>query len=966
MKSRTAQGAVTENNYRGVAAIIVATVLLFSCGRHEGSGQDGRIEQQKRAWIVEMKEEFPEKTTDTVELSRRLEHFLTTGNKVGQLMMYRVLGNEARNSSMFRTAIEYHTAGLQLAYEILDTVNITVVMNDLATDFRRIGAFDEAAPYHYLALQIAEEYRGPETLLIERNMASAYNGIGSICRAMNEHDEAIRVYEKALELEMKHGNNRGMAINHANIGAIHFNRGDYAAAERDYIISLEYNQKAELPMGIALCLMNIGNVFEVQGRLDDALAEYEEAYDVLADTPDKWHWLDACFHGAQIHLKKGNFAQAAEYLDRGLRTAREITSMKHMWRAHELLSEYHYKRGDFRRAVDDMRTMQAYADTMQHSLETNRLLESRVNYETSKYAKQIDELDALNHKQTVKRRVAMLMTIPVIAMLIVLLLLARYRRKLESRRAGELKNLERMRSNFFTNITHEFRTPITVIKGLADHLRTTVKHDDTPETRDIDAIRRQSRHMIHLVNQLLEFSRSEAGVDRPRWRQGDVVEFLQVVIEPYAQYARSRGVDLFLYSEVESLTLNFAPSHIKKVIGNLLSNAIKHCPEGSRIIVHLYCDMAARKYYIQVKDNGEGIPAEKLPHIFELYYTSATDNSGTTGSGIGLSLSRQLVEEIGGTVGVESTQGKGAEFMVTLPVLLAEIPEDERDDSDDDYFDELACGSDDGCDPELWKSKGKKTILIVEDNKDVAHYVSTVLAGKYSLLYATNGYEGLHLAEQHTPDLIITDVMMPEKDGYAFTTELRGSVAVSHIPVVMLTAKDTTEDKLEGLKAGVDVYLPKPFDERELLAHIRQLLRSRSMLMETYSSILLQDGMQGGRSEAVGSDHNMAFISKLANMVVAHLDDASYFPEGLSRDMCLSESQLGRKLKAMTGHTITSYVMRARLNRAKQLLSRRDRSIKEVALACGFSDLSYFSRSFRKVFGYTPSQFMKIPEQPDI
>ncbi len=502
-----------------------------------------------------MKEAFPEKTQDTLELRRRLDYYLETDNKIGQLSMYRVLGNEARNSSRFRAAIEYHTDGLAVAYEIFDTVSITVVMNDLATDFRRTGAFNEATPYHYEALRIAEEYRGPDTLSIERNMASAYNGIGSICRAMNEYDEAMRVYKKALELETKHSNYRGMAINLANMGAVYFERQEFDRAEEYYRASLENNEKAELPMGIALCRINIGEIYEVQGKFDDALREYEQAYDVMIDTSDKWHWLDACFAIANIHIRKGDYAQAAEYLDSGLATARVINSHKHLWKAHELLAVSYYNRGDYRLAVDNMRATHAYADTMRHNMERDRLLESTVQYETSQYARRIEDLDELNRQQAARQRTVMMLMVPLILGLVLLLVFYYYRRRLEQRGAAELKNIERMRSNFFTNITHELRTPITVINGLAGHLRRTMKDANDRETKDLEAICRQGENLMHLVNQLLEFSRSEAGVDRPKWRRGDMVEYLKILSEPYVRFAQSRGIRLVVYSETGSWEL---------------------------------------------------------------------------------------------------------------------------------------------------------------------------------------------------------------------------------------------------------------------------------------------------------------------------------------------------------------------------------------------------------------------------
>lgn len=943
-------------------AIALIFTFFSSACQFSQQAQLSELEQQKKEWVTAMKEAFPKKTTDTTELKRRLLYYQETGNKIGQQMMYRVLGNEYRNNSKFRAAIESHTAGLQIAYEVHDTASITFLLNELGTDFRRVGSFSEAAPYHYLSLEIAEVYRGKDSIYIERNMASSYNGIGSICRAMNEFDEALRVYGKALELESKHNNYRGMAINYANIGAIHFDRDAFDKAEENYLISLRNNELADYPMGIALCRINIGRIYEMEDKLEEALSEFLKAYHIMEATSDKWHWLDACFKTGNIYTKKGEFTKARDYLERGLKTAQKIHSLRHIHKGYELLSALNYVQGNYRQAAREMLLTQLYADTLKRNQEVDRLLESRVKYETSRFVRQIEELDERNREQTVKRKNALLLMIPVILVLLALLLIILYKRTLERRQAIELKNLERMRSNFFTNITHEFRTPITVINGLGEHIRSTMKDTDSPQAKGLEAIQRQGKQLLRLVNQLLDFSRSEAGINKPQWRQGDLVGYLQVITEPYIQYARSKGIDLFIYSEEEHFPMNFAPSSVKKVLGNLLANAIKHCVEGEQIIVHFRCDKPARRCYIQVKDSGEGIAPGNLPHIFELYYTSVSDNAGGMGSGIGLALSKQLVEEMGGTISVSSVPGKGSEFTIMLPVSLAEIPEEELECLDEDEMIAFPGGElpeEDEETVELKKRNGKKTLLIVEDNKDVVHYMQIILSGKYSLLHAANGNEGLLMAEQQIPDLIITDVMMPEKDGYAFTAELRASVAVSHIPVIMITAKGTTEDKLEGLKAGADAYLPKPFDEQELLVRIKQLLNSRAMLMETYSNALFQ----GSRGNGAEMDHNMTFITKLSNVVNDHLDDSAYFPDKLAQDMCLSESQLGRKLKAMTGHTITSFVMRARLNKAKQMLSRRDRSIKEVALDCGFSDLSYFSRSFRKVFGYTPSQFIKIPEQ---
>jgi signal transduction histidine kinase/AraC-like DNA-binding protein/ActR/RegA family two-component response regulator len=973
----------------------VLLVLLFSCNPSESMQQE-LLEAQKQQWIAQMNETFSAYTQDTVELRRRLDHFTETGNKLGQAATYRILGVQARYASQFRKAIELHTAGLALAREIADTVNITILLNDLATNYRRIGAYNDALPYSFQALQTAERYRGPDTLSIQRNMASAYNGIGNIYLPMERMDEALEVFGKALELDSRQNNHWGIAVNLSNIGSIHFSRGEYELAEEYYRRSMEHNEQANQLVGTALGHINLGELFQAQERFDDALAEYTVAYDSLKHSTDQLHWLDACFHIADIHLRMNRPTRATPYLDEGLRKAREIHSLKHLSRVYQLYSTYNYGRGDYRRSVNDLRMVQAYNDTIRQNREAEQLLESRIQYESERYSRQIEELDRENIQHEARNRTMRLLLFPLLVILAGSLLLLSYKRRLENRQAAEVKKLERMRSNFFTNITHELRTPITVINGLAGHLRKTVKDATESETEDLDAICRQGENMMRLVNQLLDFSRSEAGVDKPRWRHGDIVEYLRALAEPYTQYARNKGVELVVYSEAESLTTNFAPSHLGKVMDNLLSNALKHTPEGGRIVVHLRHDTAARKCSIQVKDNGEGIAPENLPRIFELYYTSDADKGGVASSGIGLALTKQLVEDVGGTIAVTSTLGKGTEFTVSLPVSTAPIPPEQLSEPSATGYEtkkvlpdvsetcsetkKVLSEPSDTCfegkkplsDVSETCSEGKKVlsdasdgdkpvVLIVEDNRDVAHYISTVLGGEYSLLYAANGVEGLAMAERHVPDLIITDVMMPEKDGYELTADLRASLATSHIPVIMLTAKATDGDRIEGIRTGADAYLTKPFNEEELVVRIEKLLESRAKLMEVYSGALLAGGFENtatGGTDGI-ADQDKDFTARLSVAIAGHLDDDTYFPEKLSRDMCLSTSQLNRKLKAMTGDTVSSFVMGIRLNKAKLLLSEGGRSIKEVAFACGFGDLGYFSRSFKKAFGCTPSQFAK-------
>jgi signal transduction histidine kinase len=409
----------------------------------------------------------------------------------------------------------------------------------------------------------------------------------------------------------------------------------------------------------------------------------------------------------------------------------EIRSPSYIEQAYALLSDYHYARGDYRTSRDELQSSRQWADTVHHNLEANRLLESRIQYETVGYTRRIEELDELNRERAARQTAALFMIAPVIVALILISLYSYNRRRLSTRQARELKNLERMRSNFFTNITHEFRTPLTMILGYSGRLRDKFERGETAGPEDVEnlgEINRSGGTLLNLVNELLEFARSEAGVNKLKWRRGDMVTFLRSAAEPWERVAQAKGVNLTVGSQTKELEMNYAPEPVKKVIGNLLSNAIRHTPPGHRI--EMFMRPGERRgsvvggagvsaFVITVRDDGEGIAPGNLPHIFELYYTS---HAG--GSGIGLALSKQLVEEMGGTIRVESAPGRGAEFTVTLPVSLAEIPGDQLAGQGEDPGLLQPSGLRDDADADSQPSKedDRPTILVVEDNRDMAKY----------------------------------------------------------------------------------------------------------------------------------------------------------------------------------------------------------------------------------------------------
>lgn len=552
-------------------------------------------------------------------------------------------------------------------------------------------------------------------------------------------------------------------------------------------------------------------------------------------------------------------------------------------------------------------------------------------------------------------------------------------RRLAFAEAGRLKELDAVKTRLYTNITHEFRTPLTIISGMADQIR-----ENPGEWFDegLNMISRNSNRLLGLVNQMLDLAKLESGKMDIRLQQGDIVNYLRYIVESFHSYGQSRGVQIHFLSDIESLTMDFDPERLQQVAGNLLSNAVKFTPAGGNVYVDLRFTnddlrlnkpeknkTAAHPAYhqiaIRVRDTGAGIPEEHLPHLFERFYQA----DGTTGgTGIGLALTRELVKLMGGSIAVKSQAGKGAEFTIVLPIRQESgtpvAATGIMMNNNAGYLQVQEAGFTESRQSAATNNPQAATaqplVLLAEDNPDVITYLASCLAGKYRLAVAKDGQEAIDIATEIVPDLIITDVMMPRRDGFEVCRILRADVRTSHIPVIMLTAKADMESKLEGLEHGADAYLAKPFHKEELLLRIRKLLEMRQRLQQHYlASAGLADSAAKLETQAPGPEDQ--FVCKVREVVEAHLDDSSFDVEQLCREMAMSHSQLHRKLSALTGLAATRFIRQVRLNKAKELLRDPSLKITSVAYDTGFSDPGYFGRVFRQEFGVSPQEWREQP-----
>ncbi len=532
--------------------------------------------------------------------------------------------------------------------------------------------------------------------------------------------------------------------------------------------------------------------------------------------------------------------------------------------------------------------------------------------------------------------------------------------KLEKVETDTLRNLDHLKSNFFANLSHEFRTPLTLILGQVESVMSS--NIENKEKGKLQVANRNARRLLNLINQLLDLSKLEAGSMELNADQHNIVSFLKSLFYSFESIAETQKIRLKFESALENIPVVFDPDKMEKVFYNLVANAFKYTSAQGEIKVSIKI-IESKLVEICVKDTGMGIPANRLLHIFNRFYQ--VDSSITReheGTGIGLALTKELVELHKGKITVTSKEGEGTEFIINLP--LGDLKDEKEkliDLSEDTFSKEYALTKDDVTEANTIPNNEypvsniqQEIVLIVEDNSDVRAYMREQLEKDYQIIEACDGKQGFLSAQNEIPDVIITDVMMPVKDGYQFCREIRKDEKTSHIPIIMLTAKAGLDDKIEGLETGIDAYLTKPFSAKELYATVKNLIFQRKQLRKRFSSATI---IKPSDVSPVTADQE--FLQKVIKIIEKHYEDEQFGIDKLAIEINMSISQLNRKLNALLDQPPGKLIRSLRLQRAADLLKQNSGSVAEVCYKVGFNDQAYFSRAFKKQFGCSPSDYKK-------
>ena len=554
-----------------------------------------------------------------------------------------------------------------------------------------------------------------------------------------------------------------------------------------------------------------------------------------------------------------------------------------------------------------------------------------------------------------------LLTLAIVAVIAVFFLIGRneYLRR--------IRKMERTQLNtIFTNITHELLTPLTVISASVDKLR-----DEKPENgHDYDLMQLNIQRMVRLLQQMLETSKSEAGQLKLLVTQGDVMRYIRETAECIEPLIIKRKMKFTITCQPESMMGWIDTDKLDKIIYNLLSNAAKYSAENGEVSIKAITNYTYDHIRIIVSDTGEGIPPEKIKHLFERFYIGDYREQRTIGTGVGLALTHDLVYLNQGTIDCQSEVGKGTTFTVTLPIYKEAFKPEQIDEQHKIDFnipknaivdiksvvpDINANTDDDTNDEDSYK------VLIVEDNLELLMLMQQLLKSYYRVYIAPNGVEAMKIVQDKEIDLIVSDVMMPEMDGYELTRTIKGDANYNHLPIILLTAKKLAEDETEGLQAGADDFLTKPFRLKDLKLRIDNIIENRKRMQTEFSQESAEDTRQKVAKPLTPDE---IFLNRVLDFVHQHLSDEDYDRDALAADMGASASTLYNKLRAITGMNVSAFIRDVRMKEARRMAEENPNlRVSDLAYSVGFHDPRYFSTCFKKQFGIQPKEFLDSLQQ---
>ena len=915
--------------------IVIMLPLLSSC-KHSAPSQKN---QHERISLDNLASTYT--SVDSLsQLQRKMER---EGNTTGSMIVQRHIGNLLRLDNHFSQALQIHYKSQKCAQAVSDTLGWIQATNEIGTDYQRIGILCMALQYHYSALTISNIYTDT-SYIAKKCKAIALNGLGNAYLALRNYNQAASVLKQTLTENKAMNSIDGMATNYANLGIVYECSGKKDSAWSYYKKSMYYNQKAHNVMGISLCHTHFGSLYEQEGKDKLALQEYQTAYQLMKNSKNAWYILPSLIALAKYYVHTSQWTDA----NRHLVLARELGEKNHFTEylvdIYSLYYNYYKQQGDYRNAL-------LFHERAKE--EKDRLIDAgRIDHIQNVSLNIVDETKrALQQERTSRQRGYTIFVI-ILEILIAAFIILLYSQRLRKQTMKGMQHVADLREDFFANIANEFRTPLTIILGLTRSLQSDSHTLDSTKEK-AKGIERQSNAILTIINQVMSSKKLPTVVKDEEWRHGNISLFMEMISQSYQDIAEHKGINYQFIKEAE-VEMDFVPEYAAKIMNTLLAYAFKYTSRNGTVTATISREKDT--LHLTVSDTGIGMPAEVANKVFTPYFLEE-GNIKDIDTCIGLSAVKQIVDIAKGDISLQSDLGKGTTIHVTLPIHsdYALSPDTQQATAQVEEKTEEEAPSN------THSQEKKQHLLVIEDNNDIANFINSIFIGQYDLSFSADGNEGLQMAMDCIPDLIIIDRSIKRVDGLELCRQIRSNPVINHIPIIMITAKVTENDQLECAKNGVAACLTKPFTAEVLHTHVDNLLKGRDLILKKFAEIYEERKVSPMENTSSQTAANLQFLHKVTEAIYQLIGSRKKVTVAvLASKMCMSTSQFYRKMVTMTGMTPTAYIQRTRIKKAMNLIdSREGISMADVADQCGFDAYPNFVRSFKNVCGITPTDYRR-------
>lgn len=787
--------------------------------------------------------------------------------------------------------------------------------------------------------------------LREDIIAAAYQSLGNVYLELKDYDAAEKNYLKANNEFKKIPGAGDFYFNTTNVflGQVYYHKEQYKKADELLTKTLLFYEGIKDERTVAEINNYLGLIHLKYGNLEKAEGHFQKS--LLFQSTNEYN-LEAAQSALQLgalNIERKKAGAAIGFLEKAIAYNSEINNGTLNQKAHSLLAQAYALQGNYEAAYSNSEIAKKINDSIQQAQSAEKIKELEGIYQTESRDREIELLTTQNElaEQQKNNQRNLLLAIVFLATFggIFLFLQLRNRKKTNTK----LQELDIAKNTFFANISHEFRTPLTLINGpIEDQLAS--KKLSPSEKRNLKSALRNTERLKDLVDQLLALAKLESGNLKLNIQRGNMPNFLSTQAQAFLFSCDEKNIKLSVEVPKDDDVDWFDQDVLEKIVYNLLGNAVKYTPENG--FITLEGKRLDHKYEISVSNSGNYISPEQQQKIFERFYQTNTKNPGT---GIGLALTKDLVEIHKGSISLRSEESGISKFTIILPVhrdAFDEILEF----SEIKKFEEFkpVSNTEKIGEKEIVLPEDAPTILVVDDSKDIRDYVSSIFENTFAVHSASNGKDAFEIAIEVIPDIVISDVMMPEEDGFTFTKHLKEHQLTSHIPVILLTAKTHITSKLEGMGIGADAYVTKPFNSQLLKATVDNLIETRRKLQQRFA----QEVILMPKDIAISSADEM-FLDRLQKVLDKHLTEPNFTAEQFGAQMGVSRMQLHRKLKALTNQSTSEFIRSQRLKLSLNLLKANKISISEIGYAVGFNDPSYFTKCFKQKFGCAPSEYLQ-------